>query len=383
MEVYFDNAATTKVYEEVVETINDVLKEEFANPSSVHIKGVRAENIIKNAKENIANLLKIKTSEIIFTSCATESNNMAIFGTANLKKRAGRHIITTKIEHPSVLLPMKRLEEEGFEVTYLDVYKDGKISLVDLKNAIRKDTIFVSIMLVNNEIGSIQPIKEAVSIVKNENKDIYFHTDAVQGLGKIPFKIGDLGVDMLTTSAHKIGGIKGVGFLYIKNGVNISPLILGGSQQASKRAGTESPINAASLSKCMEVSLKDFDEKNKHLEKLRTYFIEELKKLDDVYINNDFVDVSKSIVSASFIGVRSEVMLHALSEKNIYVSAGSACSSNKKKESYVLNALGLSKNHIESAIRFSLTCENTFDEVNYVIDTLKELLPFLRQFVRK
>lgn len=384
MEVYFDNSATTRCIPEVREIMNKVYDEDYGNPSSLHMMGVRAENYLKQARETLAKLLKVNEKEILFTSGGTESNNMAIIGTAMANKRSGNHLITTSIEHAAVLEPMKFLEEMGFRVTYLPVDDRGVVDLKALKEAVCEETILVSVMAVNNEIGTIEPLEEIAGIVKAGNPKAYFHVDAIQGFGKLKLYPKRMGIDMLSASGHKINGPKGVGFLYINEKVKIKPLILGGGQQKGMRSGTDNVPGIAGLSKAAEIAYTDFEEKQNHLYELRNRMIEGLKQMEGVTINGfDDNTAAPHIISVSFRNVRSEVLLHALEDKGIYVSAGSACSSNKPAPSKTLTNTHAPKEIIESTVRISFAVSNTVEEVDYCLKTLQEIIPVLQKYVRK
>ena len=384
-EVYLDNSATTMAYRSVGELVQKVMCEDYGNPSSMHNKGVEAEKYIKEAKETFARLWKVQEKEVYFTSGGTESDNMALIGAARANKRAGNHLITSSIEHPAIINTMRFLEEEeGFRVTYLPVDQYGRIRLDALKEALCEDTILVSIMYVNNEVGSVQPIQEAASIVKAYNKDILFHVDAVQGFGKYKIYPKKLKVDMCSISGHKIHGPKGSGFLYIDEKVKIRPLILGGGQQNGMRSGTDNVPGIAGLGVAAKMMYQNFDEKVEHLYQLKERMAEGLSKIDDVVINGMPVrEGAPHILSVSFLGIRSEVLLHTLEDRNIYVSAGSACSSHKRKPSATLSAMGMSNAQIENTVRISFSEENTFEEVDYCLEVLNEVLPMLKRYARR
>ena len=383
-EVYLDNSATTMAYRSVGELVQKVMCEDYGNPSSMHNKGVEAEKYIKEAKETFARLWKVQEKEVYFTSGGTESDNMALIGAARANKRAGNHLITSSIEHPAIINTMRFLEEEeGFRVTYLPVDQYGRIRLDALKEALCEDTILVSIMYVNNEVGSVQPIQEAASIVKAYNKDILFHVDAVQGFGKYRIYPKKLKVDMLSVSGHKIHGPKGVGFLYIDEHVKIRPIIYGGGQQKNMRSGTDNVPGIAGLGVAAKMVYTDFEEKIKHMYQLKEHLAEGFLKLPDVRLNGmELREGAPQILSASFMGVRSEVLLHTLEDRGIYVSAGSACSSHKRKAAGTLSAMGMEAAQRESTLRFSFSEENTFEEVDYCLEVLGQVLPMLRRYSR-
>ena len=387
MKAYLDNAATTLPFPSVLEIMHKTLSEDFGNPSSKHKLGIDAERYIRNARNIIASNMKVLEKEIIFTSGGTESNNQALIGTAFSNIRKGKHIISTKIEHASVHNPLIFLEEQGFEVTYLNVDKNGLINLDELKEAIRKDTILVSIMYVNNEIGSVQNINEISKIIKSKNKDTIFHVDAIQAYGKYKIYPKKLGIDLMSVSGHKIHGPKGIGFLYVKDKVKIKPFIYGGGQQNGMRSGTENVPGIAGMAKAVEEIYKNHEDKINNMYKLKEYFINELLKINGVYINGingvSIKDTSPSIISVSVEGIRSEVLLNSLSENNIYVSSGSACSSNHPSLSGTLKAINLKDNLLDSTIRFSLCVNSTKEEIDYTISVLKDLICKLRKYIRK
>ncbi len=386
MEVYLDNSATTRTFPQVAELMMKVMCEDYGNPSSMHIKGVQAERYVKYARETLARLLKVNEKEIYFTSGGTESDNLAIIGAAVANARAGKHLITTVIEHPAVLQTMHYLETCGFEVTYLPVDKDGQISLEDLHDALREDTILVSIMHTNNEIGSLQPIADAGALIKGMNPRALFHVDAVQGFGKARIYPKKMGIDMLSVSGHKIHGPKGVGFLYVGEKVKIHNISYGGGQQKNLRSGTENVPGIAGLAKAAEILYADFDEDIAKLRQIKSRFIKGLYQLPDVQVNGKTDEESAPhIVSASFRGVRSEVLLHALEDKGIYVSAGSACSSNKPQTSgsAVLRGISLDKDLLDSTIRFSFSVETTEEEIDYTLNAMYDIIPMLRKYTRR
>ena len=382
MEVYFDNSATTKVYDEVIDVVVKTMREDYGNPSSMHLKGLDAEHLVSKSAETISKVLKCLPEEIIFTSGGTESNNMAIIGTALAKKRTGKHIVVSSVEHASVSSVMQFLIREGYEVTYIPSDEHGIVSPEAFANAVREDTILVSCMHINNEIGSIMPIREIGRAVKAKNPNLYFHVDAIQSFGKIEAIPKNLGADLMSVSGHKIHGPKGSGFLYIKKGTLIRPIIYGGGQQKNMRSGTENVPAIAGLGVAVEKTFNNFEEKINHIKAVRDRLVNGLTAIDEVYTNSDIVNGAPHIASISFVGVRAEVMLHTLEDKGIYVSSGSACSSNKSKESAVLSAIGLDKKRLESTLRFSFGEDNTEEEVDYTIKTINELLPVLRHYVR-
>ncbi|MDD2969867.1 MAG: cysteine desulfurase family protein [Lachnospiraceae bacterium] len=381
MEVYLDNSATTKCTKAVVERMNHIMLEEYGNPSSLHNMGMHAEKQIKEAKMVIASSMKVKEKEIIFTSGGTESDNLAIIGAARAAARRGKHLITTQIEHPAVLESMKYLNEEGFEISYLPVNAEGVLSIEDLKNTIRKDTILVSIMHTNNEIGSIQPIHEIGTWLKQNRPDIIFHVDAVQGYGKARIYPSRSGIDLLSVSAHKIHGPKGVGFLYCNEKTRILPLLFGGGQQNAIRPGTENVAGIAGLAQAVQEIYQNLDQDILRMEQLRQLLISEACKLDGVTVNGSKTG-APHIVSLSVADVRSEVLLHALESEGIYISSGSACASNHPSVSDTLKAIGLKKELLDKTVRFSLSNTTTEEEIRYTINKLCDMIPMLRKFTR-
>jgi len=379
MEAYFDNSATTRVYPETAELMFKIMTEDYGNPSSLHKYGVTAEHYIKDAAEQAAKSLHCLPEEILFTSGGTEANNQALIGTALAKNRIGKHIISTNIEHPSIGATLDFLEKQGFEVTRLPVNPEGIVTPEQVAEAIRPDTILVSVMMVNNEIGSILPIGEIAKAVKKKDQKIYMHTDAIQAYGKLPINITKLGVDLLSVSGHKLHGPKGSGFLYVKKGLLLRPIIYGGGQQRNMRSGTENVPAIAGLGDAIKRCFAEFDARTEKITSLRNKLIEGLTALPEVL---DHSKGAPHIVSVSFMGVRAEVMLHSLEAEGVYVSAGSACSSNKKRESRVLSAIDLPAKERESTLRFSLCEKNTEEEVQYAIDTVAKLLPTLRHYTR-
>lgn len=384
MEAYFDNSATTKVLDCVKDAVVDAMCVDYGNAAAKHRKGVEAENLIREAKKAIADTLKVQEKEILFTSGGTESNNTALIGTALANRRAGKHLITTGVEHPSIYNTMSFLEEMGFEVTYLPVDHLGHISLEDLEKAIREDTILVSVMYVNNEVGAVEPIEAISQCIKKKNPKTLFHVDAIQAYGKYKIRPKKQGIDLLSVSGHKIHAPKGVGFLYIRDGVKIRPILFGGGQQKGMRSGTENVPGCVGLGVAAREAYKDFDARIEKLYTLREHLIAGLKPLGGVTINgSEDRTNAPQIVSASFEGVRSEVLLHALEDKGVYVSSGSACSSNHPGISGTLKGIGVKKELLDSTIRFSLGDLNTEEEVDYAIGVLGELLPVLRRYQMK
>lgn len=383
MEVYLDNSATTRCFEEVAQLTHKILCEHYGNPSSMHHKGVEAERYVRDARETLAKILKVNEKEILFTSGGTESDNIALVGTAMANHRRGRHLITTQIEHPAVLQPMAYLQNQGFEVTYLPVDKEGRIRLSDLEQAIRPDTILVSIMHTNNEIGSLQPIAEAGELIKKCNPQTLFHVDAVQGFGKFYIYPKKMQIDMLSVSAHKIHGPKGVGFLYLREGAKVNPIMYGGGQQKGMRSGTENVAGSAGMALAAEMVYKELNRDMEKMYGLRKRLIDGVRQIDNVKVNGcPDREGAAHIVSLSVRGVRSEVLLHALEERGIYVSAGSACAAHKPQPSATLRAIGVEKELLESTIRFSLSVFTTREEIEYTVQALCEMVPMLRRYTR-
>ena len=381
MEAYFDNSATTKVFDCVKDAVVHAMTEDYGNAAARHMKGVEAERLIKEARAEIARSLKVQEKEILFTSGGTESNNTALIGTALANQRAGKHLITTAVEHASIYNTMEFLREQGFEITYLPVDSYGCISLDELRDAVREDTILVSVMYVNNEIGAVEPVEEISRVIREKNPRTLFHVDAIQAYGKYVIRPKKQGIDLLSVSGHKIHGPKGVGFLYIDERVKIRPLLYGGGQQKGMRSGTENVPGCAGLGAAVKEVYTDHEAKIERLYGLRERMIEGLKALPGVTINgHEGRENAPQIVSASFEGVRSEVLLHALEEKGIYVSSGSTCSVNHPGVSGTLRGIGVKKELLDSTIRFSFGLFNTPEEVDYCLEVLAELLPVLRRY---
>lgn len=384
MEAYLDNSATTRCSKAAADKMVLLLTEDFGNPSSLHMKGVIAEKYINEAKKKIARTLKCQEKEIVFTSGGTESNNLAIIGSAMANQRAGKHIITTQVEHASVANTMKFLEDNGFEITYLGVDHDGRISLEELKAAMRPDTILVSIMQVNNEIGAVMPVEEAGRLIKEINPSTLFHVDAIQSYGKLHISPKNMNCDLLSVSGHKIHGPKGSGFLYIKDKTKIKPIIYGGGQQKGMRSGTENVPAIVGLGVAAEEIYTDLDTKIEAMYALKSHFINEVTRIDGVTVNG-LTDKTSAphIVSVSVQGVRAEVILHTLEDKNIYVSAGSACSSNKPAVSATLKAIGLPKELLDSTVRFSFCVDTTIEEIDYAVKVMQDVVPKLQKYTRR
>lgn len=388
MEVYLDNSATTKVFPEVAELMTKIMCEDYGNPSSLHMKGVQAEDYLRKAKETFAKILKVTEKEIFFTSGGTESDNLALIGCAMANNRRGKHIITTQIEHPAILKTCAYLESQGFNITYLPVNSYGQISLEDLRAAMTQETILVSIMHTNNEIGALEPLSEAGALIKRMNPTTLLHVDAVQGFGKAKIFPKRMNIDLLSASSHKIHGPKGVGLLYVSEKVKIQPIIFGGGQQMNLRSGTDNVPGVAGMAKAAELLYVHYDEDIKHLAELKAYFIEGVQKIEGVRVNGLLPEspygegTAPHIVSVSVPGVRSEVLLHTLEEKGIYVSAGSACSSHKPQPSATLKAIGVEKALLESTIRFSFSVYTTKEELDYTLQEMYDRIPMLRRYAR-
>ncbi len=382
--IYFDNAATTRALPSVAEKLANMLCDDFANPASISKLGLMAEKEIRKSGDILSRGIRCKPEEVYFTSGGTEGDNWAIFGTAEGYHRRGKHLITTKTEHPAVKNPMKALEEKGYEVTWLGVNRHGYVDEEELKNAIRPDTILVSIILINNETGTIQDVQQLGKVIKEKNPATLFHVDAVQAFGKYPIDVQKMKIDMLTMSGHKIHGPKGVGMLYLKNGLHVKPLLLGGGQQKGQRAGTENAPGAAALAIAAEDCFKNMEGSTSHVLQVKQVLQEGiLASISDVRINGDTLDkASPYVLNITFAGVRSEVLLHSLEQEDIFVSAGSACDSKKKTGSAVLTAMGYSFEEIEGTIRFSFSRFNTVEEAEICVEKLKKIVPFLRKYNR-
>lgn len=383
MEAYFDNSATTRCYACVRDIVVKTMMEDYGNPSAMHKKGVEAESYVKAARETLASILKVKEKEILFTSGGTESNNLSLIGGAMANQRRGKHIIITEVEHAAVSMPASYLKEQGFEVSLLPVDAAGVVRLDALEELLRPDTILVSVMYVNNEVGAVMPVAKIGEMIHRKSPNALFHVDAIQAFGKYRIYPKKLGIDLMSVSAHKIHGPKGAGFLYINEKAKVQPQILGGGQQGGLRSGTENVPGAAGLGAAAAESYRDFDRKIAHLYELKERMAEGLLSRCNAILNGMPVkEGAPHILSVSFSGVRSEVLLHTLEERGVYVSAGSACSSHKRKASSTLTAMGLSKGQIESTIRISFSEENTLEEVEYCLSVLEEVLPTLRRYAR-
>ena len=384
-DIYLDNSATTQVLPEVRSEMIRVMELDYGNPSSMHRKGMEAEQLMRQARERIAATLKVDEKEITFTSGGTESNNLALIGTAMANHRAGRHLITTSIEHASISQTMEYLESQGFEVTRLGTDGQGRIDVDELMAAIRPDTILVSVMMVNNEIGTIEPVEEIGKKIKAKNPNTLFHVDAIQSYGKLVIRPRMWKIDMLSVSGHKIHGPKGSGFLYVRDKVKINPIVFGGGQQKGLRSGTENMPGIVGIGLAAEIMYQHREEKIEEMYRLRDLFVEGLRSLPEVQVNgSEGRNSAPQVISASFAGIRSEVLLHALESEGIYVSAGSACSSNGQKHtSATLAAIHLDKKLLDSTVRFSLSIFTTEEEVHETLQVLEEILPKLRKYTRR
>lgn len=384
MEVYFDNSATTRCYESVKDIVVKTMMEDYGNPSAMHRKGVEAENYVKKSAGIIAGILKVQEKEILFTSGGTESNNLALIGAAMANRRSGNHIVTTMVEHAAVSQPAAFLQEQGFEVSYVPVDNQGRIKLDALKSVLRPDTILVSVMYVNNEVGAVMPVEEIGKLVHELSPKALFHVDAIQAFGKYRIHPRKAGIDLLSVSGHKIHGPKGVGFLYISEKAKVQPLILGGGQQNGMRSGTDNVPGIAGLGAAAEEIYRNLEKYNEHLYSLKEYIAKGLERIPDIRINGmPLREGAPQILSISVMGVRSEVLLHALEDREIYVSAGSACSSHKRKPSATLSAMGMSGDQIESTVRLSFSESNTIEEADCFLRAMEELVPMLRRYSRR
>lgn len=382
VEVYLDNSATTRTYKECAELVADVLYNSYGNPSSLHRKGIEAEKLVKRAKEQISETLKVSPNEIYFTSGGTESDNLAILGACEASR--GKHIISTSVEHPAVLNTLQSLEKKGYTVDLLPVDKNGIADIDKLARMIRRDTVLVSVMHVNNEIGTIQPVEKISKIVKGANPSTVFHVDAVQSYGKLAFTANSIGADMISMSAHKIHGPKGVGALYVRTGTKLAPIVFGGGQQNGIRPGTENVAGIAGFGLAAEKARRDLAENAERMTFLRNRLRDGITSvIDDVDVNTPSDVSAPHILNISFARVRSEVLLHSLEADGIFVSSGSACSSHKKGPSYVLTAIGTERRMIDGSIRFSLSEFNTADEIDYTVERVAENVKKIRKLIKK
>lgn len=377
MTFYFDNAATTKIKPEVLNEMMPYLTEEYGNPSSLYSIGRSAKRAVERARTQVANLINANRNEIYFTGCGTESDNTALKGIAYGYKDKGNHIITSKIEHNAILESCKMLEKNGFKITYLNVDKDGIINLQELENSITKNTILISIMFANNEIGSIQPIKQIAKIAQKNN--IVFHTDAVQAVGNVPIDVEELGIDMLSMSGHKINAPKGIGALYVRNGIEFEKFMNGGHQEKNKRAGTENLAGIVGLGKACELARTNLRYHIEYIKRLRDYYhLLVLNNINNVKINGSMESRLPGNSNISFLGVDSTALLLELDKKGICCSAGSACNSGEAVPSYVLTAIGLDSEISKSALRVTFGDNNSKEEVEYLVENIKKSVQKLR-----
>lgn len=383
--IYLDNCSTTRPREEVVNILLESMRDDFGNPSSLHRLGMRSEKRVKEAREYIAKYLNVSNNEVYFTSGGTESNNIAIQSIVNKLRKRGKHIITTKIEHPSVLNIMKNYEQQGFDITYLNVDSLGYISLEELRNAIREDTILIAVMHVNNEIGAIQPIAEIKNIINLVNPNVLLHVDGVQGFGKVESSLKKWGIDSYSFSGHKIYGPKGIGGLFIDKKHTLSPIVFGGNQERGLRSGTENLIGIIGFGEAVRIMTQNFKSEAEHVFKLKKYFANKVKEeIQDIRFNTSLdKNSSPYILNISFNHVRGEVLLHYLEDKDIYVSTSSACSSKGTEKSHVLKSICLKNEEIEGAIRFCFSYENTMEDMDYTAQVLKESVADIRQITMR
>lgn len=384
MECYLDQSATTRIDDAVLELMLKVYREDYGNPSSMHKKGVEADRYIRTAREQIAKTLRVQPREIFFTSGGTESNNLALIGAAMANRRKGNKILTTAYEHASVLAPAKFLEEQGFEVVQLPVDPSGQVDLDALKAEMTPDVILVSIMQVNNEIGALNPVGQIGALIKEIRPDVIYHVDAIQAYGKFTIRPNKDKIDLLSASGHKIHGPKGTGFLYIREKTKVSPLLLGGGQQEGMRSGTENVPGIAGLGLAAERIYADLSSSAEKMYALREDFISQILQIPGCTVNGPKGrEGAPHIVSVSAQGLRSEVLLHALEDRGIYVSAGSACSSHKRAPSATLSSIGLRRELIDATIRFSFSVVTTKEEIDYAASAMREIVPQLRRYVRQ
>ena len=383
MEVYLDHSATTRCCREAADLMVRIMTEDYGNPSSMHRKGMEAENYLREAASELAGILKVQEKEIYFTSGGTESNNWALVGTAMANRRRGNRILVSAVEHAAVSAPARWLADQGFDVVVLPVDRFGVVKMEALEEALTPETILVSVMHVNNEIGSVEPVEEIGNLIRKKAPEAYFHVDAIQAFGKYRIYPRRMHIDMLSASGHKIHGPKGIGLFYVNEKVKIHPLILGGGQQNGMRSGTDNVPGAAGMALAAKMAYEHLEEKTARMRVMRDRLADGLSRIEQVVFHGmPSGQGAPHILNASFLGIRSEVLLHALEDKGIYVSAGSACSSHKRAGSAVLTAIGCSREEMESAVRFSLGEETREEEIDYTLDVLKALVPVLRRYIR-
>lgn len=385
MKIYLDNSATTKPRQRVVEEMLTMLTEDYGNPSSLHRMGLDVEKKIETSRKTIASYLRVNKEEIMFTAGGTESNNLAIQGLVGKYSKRNKHLITSKIEHSSVLNIFKHFEDQGYDVTYIDVDINGLVDLKQLKESINDETSLISIMYVNNETGTVQYIEKIKDIINSTKRDIKLHVDGVQAFGKINMDIKALGADTFSFSGHKIHGPKGIGGLFIKKGLSLNPLVFGGGQEKNIRSGTENTPGIIGLGVAVDELAKNFKEEHEKIQELKLYFYQRVSdNIEDIKLNSFMDDRSSChILNISFRGTKGEVLLHYLESDNIYVSTGSACSSKGKGKSSVLKALNLTDEEIDGAVRFSFSYENTREELDLVVEKLKKAVEEIRKIIKR
>ncbi|MDO4621958.1 MAG: cysteine desulfurase family protein [Eubacteriales bacterium] len=385
MEAYLDNSATTRCYEEAADIVRHTMLTDFGNPSSMHNKGVEAEVYVKKSAEKIASILRVKPKEIFFTSGGTESNNWALFGTALANRRKGKRIVTTEIEHSAIAAPLEMMEGLGYEIVKVPVDREGIVDMEALKAAVTEDTLLVSVMMVNNEIGAVEPVAEIGAWIKANRPNTYFHVDAIQAFGKFRILPKRMKIDMLSVSGHKIHGPKGVGFLYVDEKVRIHPMVYGGGQQNGMRSGTDNVPGIAGLGVAAERIYRDLDAGVEHMYRLKERLYEGLQDIPNLKFHGpaDLRKGAPQILNVSFIGIRSEVLLHTLEDRGIYVSSGSACSSHKRAGSATMQATHASAQEAESSVRFSFSELTTEEEIDYAVQVIHEVAPMLRKYTRR
>ncbi|EEG76988.1 cysteine desulfurase family protein [Dethiobacter alkaliphilus] len=382
-EIYLDNSATTKVLPEVAGVIQDVLTKEYGNPSSLHRMGVAAERVKTEARRTIAGGCGVKESEIYFTSGGTEANNLAIKGAARRNRRRGNHLVTSKIEHPSVLYAFRALEDEGFSVTYLDVNQAGQVNPEDAAAAVGAETILMSLMHVNNEVGAIQPVEEIGRRIKEKNSDVLYHVDAVQSFGKLPVRPSAWHADLVSFSAHKIHGPKGAGALWRRNGVHLEPLLHGGGQEDGLRPGTENMAGIAGFAAAARLALKSREKNFEHLQNLKSRFLAGLEEHISEVTHNGSGEDAPHILNVTVAGIKGEVLVHALEEQGVYISTGSACHSHRPDPSHVLLAMGLKEEEIGASLRFSFSSLNTETDIDQTLEILEQTVESIRLMTRR